>query len=88
MAQTLQSTVSIQLHPMTPGHNGKTNPPYATTQSREEKGSRRGRRVIEPDIDPVTFLAAGVLRLLMMPNNLGEEESREKGMDGVSILYW
>lgn len=40
------------------------------TEKTGKKRKKRGRRVIEPDISPVTFLAAGILWLLMMPNNL------------------
>lgn len=63
MARILQSTVSIQLYPMTPSHIGNNRA--------IRNGEWRGRRVIDPDMDPVTFLAVEVLWLLMMPNNLG-----------------
>ncbi len=68
MAQTQRSWVFMLLHPVTPSHNGKT---MCYNTERREKRKRRGGRVVDPDIGPVTFLAAGVLWLLMMPNNLG-----------------
>lgn len=46
-------------------------PILCVQQHRADRKRGRGRRVIEPDVDPVTFLAAGLLWLLMMPNNLG-----------------
>lgn len=62
MARTLQSSLSIRFLPATPGGDGKTN---------REQGEKEEAEGKEPDIDPVTFLAAQPLWLLMTLNNLG-----------------